>query len=218
VDLKLFVVILPMLLIVGCVKEPANAPFCDKPYMQVGGDCCLDEDEDMECDVNETTYAAQNLILSQEEIQGILGADWTNESFNSCHMINRSDNISVFCRGYTEGYVTINSSTAKKDIVIHIAVYDTIETANKTYADNIYAYDGFRNRFLNIKDYESLDVGDSGRRSQADSCEFIRKNVLVNVGIGGSGYGNYAWNLLPNYTDEVMQVCRLQDEKIMRLL
>jgi hypothetical protein len=48
---KIVVVFLPFLLVCGCV----SGPVCDKPYIHVGSDCCLDKDDNRICDRDEAT-------------------------------------------------------------------------------------------------------------------------------------------------------------------
>jgi len=42
--------ILAVLLAAGCIEQPVSAKVCPRPYLLVGGDCCLDENGDRICD------------------------------------------------------------------------------------------------------------------------------------------------------------------------
>ena len=48
-DFRPFVVILPILLLIGCT----SGPVCNKPYIIVGKECCLDRNDDKICDKDE---------------------------------------------------------------------------------------------------------------------------------------------------------------------
>jgi hypothetical protein len=64
VDLKPFLVILPIISLIGCT----SGPVCNKPYIWVGNDCCLDRDDNKICDkddvVIETTTSTSSIITT----------------------------------------------------------------------------------------------------------------------------------------------------------
>ena len=63
--------VIGVVLISGCTQEPEQTtPFCNKPYIQVGTDCCLDADENNIC-VNdeETTTPEETTTIRQPSVE-----------------------------------------------------------------------------------------------------------------------------------------------------
>ncbi len=78
------IALLAVLLAAGCVEQPTEATACPRPYLQVGGDCCLDENGDRICDRDKPVCvkpylqftdtccldADANLICDRDEVTG----------------------------------------------------------------------------------------------------------------------------------------------------
>jgi len=56
-------IIVSILLVSGCVKEVT----CDKPYIKVGTECCLDNNDNSICDKDETNQSQQDITINQPE-------------------------------------------------------------------------------------------------------------------------------------------------------
>jgi hypothetical protein len=48
----------------GCVQTPT----CNKPYILVGNDCCLDKDDNSICDSDETTKEITKEVLTEKDV------------------------------------------------------------------------------------------------------------------------------------------------------
>ncbi|MBN2014333.1 MAG: hypothetical protein JW778_04060 [Candidatus Altiarchaeota archaeon] len=53
--MKELILLLSIILVCGCVKDAREEIVCNKPYILVGNECCLDVNDNKICDVDETT-------------------------------------------------------------------------------------------------------------------------------------------------------------------
>lgn len=71
---KLFILLILIVFLVGCsgVETPTGEvikePVCNKPYILVGTDCCLDKNDNSICDSDEKTETIEDEVVIEKEI------------------------------------------------------------------------------------------------------------------------------------------------------
>jgi hypothetical protein len=108
--------IISVLILSGCM---GRGPVCNKPYIQVGYDCCLDENSDSICDSEKplTTTTTLRTITIEKAVYGCPGDANMGGSKSNCNpgiccpaTLDITGNLSEACNGRTHCEVMIGNS------------------------------------------------------------------------------------------------------------
>jgi hypothetical protein len=228
--IKLIFAVILVALFVGCTTGPQ----CNNPYIWRGNDCCLDLDGNNICDNDESrttttsttliiTKTAKEVILTEKEIQGILGSNWKESHPPLCSGHGRE----MECIDFDGGFVSLISShngslEGRKDLYVTVGVYDTVLMAIDMY--NLRKED----------DGIPFANGNIGIRTR-NSCSFVKNNVLTEISANNhfatQGYYSSLSNLsyvqkwgrqygdsLPPSELQIIELCRAQEQKIGKII
>lgn len=145
--LTLFLVIF-IFLISACATQPATQPtqpVCNKPYILVGNDCCLDKDDNGICDKDESEKEIEekpNVEIKKEEVKEVSDEEKLEQVAKRFGVLTNGNE-------YSDLYDILTPERRKS-----ISKENFIKLYPLQYGENIY-----RSVILNKIDIEGEDVG-----------------------------------------------------------
>lgn len=72
--------LIALILLIGCtVQQPASPIICNKPYIQIGTECCLDNNNNAICDKDETGSLENETSAEEDLTEGINNSEETEQ-------------------------------------------------------------------------------------------------------------------------------------------